>query len=96
MGQISTLVGAGHETTSTGLTWTFHVLSQYPHVQDRLREEVLAVGNDEPSLEVLEGLTYLDAVVREALRFVPILPSSIRVCMKDDVVPIENGTKTVK
>jgi len=96
MSQISTFVVAGHETTSTSLSWTLHALTLHPHVQDKLREELLSVGSDEPSLEVLEGLEYLDAVVREALRWCSIVPSSIRTCMKDDVVPIENGTKTIK
>ena len=96
MCQISTFVIAGHETTSTSLSWTIHALTLHPHVQDKLREELMTVGTDEPSLEVLEALPYLDAVVRESMRWCSIVPSSIRTCMKDDVVPIENGTKTVK
>jgi cytochrome P450 len=96
MSQISTFVVAGHETTSTSLSWTLHALTLHPHVQDKLREELMTVGSDEPSLEVLEALPYLDAVVREALRWCSIVPSSIRTCMKDDIVPIENGTKTIK
>jgi cytochrome P450 len=96
MSQISTFVVAGHETTSTSLSWTLHALTLHPEVQDKLREELLSVGSDEPSLEVLEGLPYLDAVVREALRWCSIVPSSIRTCMKDDVVPIHDGTKTIR
>jgi cytochrome P450 len=96
MSQISTFVVAGHETTSTSLSWTLHALTLHPEVQDKLREELMSVGSDEPTLEVLESLPYLDAVVREALRWCSIVPSSIRTCMKDDVVPIENGTKTIK
>jgi len=96
MSQISTFVVAGHETTSTSLSWTLHALTLHPHVQDKLREELMTVGSDEPTLEVLEALPYLDAVVREALRWCSIVPSSIRTCMKDDIVPIENGTKTIK
>jgi cytochrome P450 len=96
MSQISTFVVAGHETTSTSLSWTLHTLTLHPAVQDKLRTELMSVGSDVPSLEVLEGLPYLDAVVREALRWCAVVPSSIRTCMKDDMVPIENGTKMIK
>lgn len=96
MSQIATMVITGHETTSTSLAWTFNTLAIMPHIQDRLREEVLSVGSDEPTFEVLENLPYLDAVVRESLRWNSVLPSSLRVALKNDVIPIEGGTKTVK
>lgn len=98
MAQISTFVVAGHETTSSALCWTLHALSLHPHVQEKLIEEIMAVGNDEPSLEVLEGegLKYLDAVVRESLRWCSIVPSCTRTCIKDDDLPIEGGTKVIR
>jgi len=99
MSQISTFVLTGHETTATGLTWALHTLSLPEHIfaQDKLREEILAVDLEDtdpkggPALEVLEGLEYLDAVVRECLRWTTIVPSSLRICMKDDVVPLSDG-----
>lgn len=60
---IQTFVLAGAETSSTALTWALWELAQRPEVQDRLREECLAVGESEPSmcvivlLDVSEGLT---------------------------------------
>jgi cytochrome P450 len=41
-----------------------------------------------PSVEDLNSLTYLDAVVREALRFHPPIETTYRVAMKDDVIPL--------
>lgn len=38
--QVMTFLGAGHDTTATGVAWTLHLLSKYPHIQTRLREEV--------------------------------------------------------
>ena len=34
--QLMTLLLAGHETTATGLAWTFDLLLRHPHVLDRL------------------------------------------------------------
>ena len=35
--QLMTLLLAGHETTATGLAWTFDLLLRHPHVLERLR-----------------------------------------------------------
>jgi cytochrome P450 len=43
------------------------------------------------TLESLNGLTYLDAVVREILRYHPPVSISVREAQKDDVIPLENG-----
>lgn len=41
-GQMTTFLLAGHETTSTSLTWTLWRLAQNAGVQDKLRKEVRA------------------------------------------------------
>lgn len=41
---------AGNETSSTALTWTLHLLSLHPEIQDRLREEVTAVQDERPEM----------------------------------------------
>jgi cytochrome P450 len=61
--QLMTLLLAGHETTATGLAWTFDLLFRNPEAQQRLREE-LADG----------GTEYLDAVIEESLRVRPVVP----------------------
>jgi cytochrome P450 len=37
----------------------------------------------------LDSLPYLDAVVREALRYHAVVDGSIRVATKDDLIPLE-------
>jgi cytochrome P450 len=55
----------------------------------KLREELLSVDTETPSMDELMALPYLDAVVRETLRVHPPVPGSMRVAMKDDVLPAE-------
>ena len=55
----------------------------------KLREELLSVDTETPSMDELMALPYLDAVVRETLRAHPPVPNSIRIAMKDDMLPVE-------
>jgi cytochrome P450 len=66
--EMVTLLTAGHETTATALAWTFERVLRHPFVRERLEDE-LARGDE----------TYLDAVVKEALRSRPVVPSVGRV-----------------
>jgi cytochrome P450 family 135 len=59
--ELITLLEAGHETTATGLAWAFERLLRTPEVLDRL---TASLPDDE---------TYLDAVVKEALRSRPVV-----------------------
>ena len=43
-------------------------------------------------MEQIKSLKYLDYVVREGLRLYPPIPSTSRVAMKDDIIPLSNGT----
>ncbi len=62
--ELLTLLLAGHETTATGLAWTFDLLLHAPRVLERAR-----TGDD----------AYLDAVVKEALRVRTVIPGVGRV-----------------
>lgn len=64
--ELITLLAAGHETTTSGLSWTFELLFRNPQCQARLEEE-LASAQGEPE--------YLDAVIKEALRMRPVVPA---------------------
>ena len=73
--QINTFLVAGSDTTSNALTRIIYTLSHHPEAQERLRQELLAVGAPNADLEydVLDRLPYLDAVCRETLRlFAPV------------------------
>ncbi|KAG8969024.1 hypothetical protein FRB90_010771, partial [Tulasnella sp. 427] len=88
LAQIATFIAAGHETTSTAITWALYALASNPKVQERLRAELLAFPHDNPSMEELNGLQYLDWVVREALRVYSPVEITSRQPLKDEVVPL--------
>lgn len=93
--QIMTFLGAGHDTTATGVAWTLHLLSTHPEIQSRLREEI---KDNMPFLFNPEGryddeslakadvdqLPFLDNVCRESLRYIPPIPMTVRQSLAED------------
>ena len=65
-----TLVFAATDTTSSALVRIFHLLAQHPDVQNRIRDEIREARDRDGDLNYkqLDGLRYLDAVIRETLR----------------------------
>lgn len=88
LAQVSTFLVAGHETTSTAATWAFYSLCRHPQIQQRLRDELLTVPTDHPTMDELNALPYLDAVVRETLRVHPPVIATLRTALKDDALPL--------
>ena len=60
--ELVTVLGAGHETTATGLAWAMERLLRTPRALAKLRDS-LAAGEDD----------YLDATVKETLRARPVI-----------------------
>jgi cytochrome P450 family 135 len=60
--ELVTVLGAGHETTATGLAWAMERLLRTPRALAKLRESIEA-GED----------PYLDATVKETLRARPVI-----------------------
>jgi cytochrome P450 len=70
--EVMTLVVAGHETTASGLNWTWYLLSQNPEAEARLHAEIDAAPDMlTPGLAQMESLAYTQQVVNEALRLYP-------------------------
>ncbi|KAI1783891.1 cytochrome P450 [Ganoderma leucocontextum] len=91
--QVPTFLVAGHETTSTSTTWCLYALCKHPEMQQRLREELLVVPTDMPTMEELNALPYLDLIVRETLRLHSPVTLTSRVAMRDDVLPLSAPVK---
>lgn len=78
---------AGYETTSTGLQWCLHLLTQHPEQLGRLREECDAVlRGRSPRAEDLRKLRYARWVMQEALRLYPSQWWLPRMAAEDDEI----------
>jgi cytochrome P450 len=87
--QISTFLAAGHETTSSALTWCLYALSQSPLSQKRLRDAIHSICPSSPTIdEDIARLPYLDWVIRESLRVHAPVTSTMRVVGRDDEIPV--------
>ena len=72
----------------SALTIIFFALALHPAAQKRAQEEIdNVVGSDRlPSLADRPSLPYVDAVLREILRWRPVVPQSLpRATLADDV-----------
>jgi cytochrome P450 len=70
--EITTMIVAGHETTASALSWTWHLLSEHPEVEAKLHAEIDATAEVAvPSLQEMEALPYSNKVIREAMRLYP-------------------------
>jgi cytochrome P450 len=87
--EVPTFIVAGHETTSSLITWTLFALALEPRIQDTLREELRDHPSDSPTLEELNGLHYLEIVLKEVLRLYAPVNFTERVAAEDDVIPFE-------
>jgi cytochrome P450 len=68
-------------------------LTRNVEAQTKLRNELLTVGTDNPTMDELNALPYLDAVVRETLRIHAPVPSTVRVATQDDFLPLGEPIK---
>ncbi|XP_044469090.1 alkane hydroxylase MAH1-like [Mangifera indica] len=86
---------AGRDTTSSGLTWFFWLLSKNPQAETKIREELkLITPMDKTSakwwkfdIKKLNKLTYLHGALCETLRLYPPVPFQHKVPLEPDILP---------
>ena len=96
LNQINTFLFAGSDTTALAMTWILYHLTQSPDIQKRLREELLTVPENDDAyalFQELDQLHFFDNVVKEGLRLVSPVHSTLRVAMHDDEIPLSEPVK---
>ncbi len=82
--QAVTFIGAGHETTSHGMTWMIYLLSQDVSARDRVEAEIDRLDMDKTPLEDWgKALPLTVACFEEAMRLFPPAPFISRELTKD-------------
>ncbi len=82
--EIRTLLLAGHETTSLGLTFSAWLLSEHPEYQESLAAELRELRPDGPiQAEDLPGLGRVEQVFKESMRLIPPVPIITRSPIED-------------
>ncbi|KAH9922092.1 cytochrome P450 [Fomitopsis serialis] len=100
--QMRTIMLAGQETGSNTLSFALYELARNPHYQERLRVEIRTM---EQAIRERNGITFtasdfdgmpfLQAFVREVLRYHPAVPHNYRQAAKDDVIPLSKPIRTL-
>lgn len=83
---IITFLSAGHNTTSSFLSWTILELCRHPEIADTIVQEIVNAGikpGEIPTPEQVSACKYLDLVIKESLRTHPPIVLVIKYCRKD-------------
>jgi cytochrome P450 len=89
--EIKTFLLAGHETSSLMLTWALYEITQHPEVEARVYAEACNVFPDPsfaqmPDYKSFRGLSYTEAVLKEALRKYSVVPVVTREAVNTETV----------
>ncbi|KAL1860863.1 hypothetical protein Plec18170_001377 [Paecilomyces lecythidis] len=82
------LYAAGADTTVSSIAWFFLAMAVYPEVQRKAQEEIDQVVGSErlPGFEDRQNLPYIDAIVKETLRWNPVGPMGLpHMTTEDDI-----------
>lgn len=76
MEEMDTFLFEGHDTTSSGLSWTLYLLGLHPEYQDRCRKEMQEVLNDRVSVswDDVINLKFTTMCIKESMRLFPPVP----------------------
>ena len=70
--EVAAFLMAGHQTTASALSWTWHLLARHPEHQERFAQAAtIALDGEEPDIGQLDVVPYLAQVLDEAMRLYP-------------------------
>ena len=96
--EADTFMFEGHDTTTSGISWTLYCLAKYPEHQEKIREEVrnVLMGREWLEYDDLKDLKYTQWCIKEAMRLYPPVLQILRILSKDielDGVVVPKGTR---
>ncbi|SJL05095.1 uncharacterized protein ARMOST_08467 [Armillaria ostoyae] len=89
--QLATFIVAGHDTTAGAIAWLLYELSRHPEVQTKVREEIAVAKSKAPGALTwgdYDAMAWLNAVIKEVLRYHPLAYGLFREASQDDVLPL--------
>ncbi|PBK86305.1 cytochrome P450 [Armillaria gallica] len=89
--QLATFILAGRDTTAGTIAWLLYDLSRHPEVQTKVREEISIARSKAPGAltwDDYDAMAWLNAVIKEVLRYHPLVYSLLREASQDDVLPL--------
>jgi cytochrome P450 len=85
--EVMTFLVAGHETTSTALTWTWFLLGSHLSIRQRVREEAMRVlGDRRPTIEDVPQLIATRMAIEESMRLYPPVWALAREAAQEDEI----------
>jgi cytochrome P450 family 4 len=76
--EVKTFTIVGHDTLANSISFCLYLLAKHPEVQNKVFQEIRNVMGDDPmksaTFSDLNVLKYLEMVIKESLRFFPVIP----------------------
>ncbi|PBL04552.1 PAH-inducible cytochrome P450 monooxygenase PC-PAH 1 [Armillaria gallica] len=89
--QLASFIVAGNDTTASVIAWLLYDLSRHPEVQTKVREEIAIAKFKAPGVltwDDYDAMAWLNAVIKEVLRYHPLAFVLFREASRDDVLPL--------
>ncbi|KAK0494158.1 cytochrome P450 [Armillaria luteobubalina] len=89
--QLASFLVAGQDTIAGAIAWILYELSRHPEVQGKLRQEIVIAKSKSPGALTSDGydtMAWLNAVIKEGLRYHPLAYSILREASQDHVLPL--------
>lgn len=95
-GETLNVLVAGRDTTGSLLGWVFYFLARHPEMYAKLRRTIVGTFGSHPTrtnidFNVLRSCTFLQHVIKEALRIATVIPMNERVALRDTSLPVGGG-----
>lgn len=85
--EVDTFMFAGHDTTTTSVSWVCWNLAHHPDIQQNVYEEIVSVFGEDPNEDVttegIKKLEYTERMLKESKRICPTVPAVLRQLISD-------------